>query len=158
MLSQASVCSQVGLHITITHDALDLIDQAPATPPNHPPWTSDLGHTPLPRASDFGHTTPSGGQHWIPVHTCSPAYLPATDIWWPTLETCSKLLTIVYLRTPPPPRDRYLVVATKTRTVCKRAVYILLECISTLTKQIASKQVLTTDLGTKGTSFHFLKS
>ena len=129
----------------------------PTPPPQ--PSTLDIrpGTYPPPRASDFGHTTPSDVQHWIPVHTCSPAYLPATDIWWPTLKTCSKLLTIVYLRTPPP-RDRYLVVATKTRTVCKRAVHILLECISTLTKQIASKQVLTTDLGTKGTSFHFLKS
>ena len=46
---------------------------------------------------------------------------PAINIWWSSLETCS-------LEDLPPRTEWHLVAATKTRTVGKRVVHILLEC------------------------------
>ena len=79
IFSVMSVCPSVhrGSHVTITHDALDLIVQdpilAPASPA-HQTWG------PLSPAS--GHQTwdprpplvTSGGHHWRPVQTCSLEY------------------------------------------------------------------------------------
>ena len=65
MFSQVCVCLSTGgggPHVTITHDALALTVQGPSWP-----WTPP----------DMGHGTPG------------PA--PASDIWWPSLETCSNL-------------------------------------------------------------------
>ena len=55
--------------MTITHVALDLTVQALSAPPTH---TWDLTGQGLPQP-----------------------YLPASDIWWPSLETCSNLFTSV---------------------------------------------------------------
>ena len=49
----------------------------------------------------------SGGDHWKPVQTCSLEDLPPP---------------------PPPHPHQFLVVTTKTGTIGKRAVCILLEC------------------------------
>ena len=49
--------------VTITHDALDLIVHGPLAPPH------------LDR-----------GPHWTGTN-------PASDIWWPSLETCSNVFT-----------------------------------------------------------------
>ena len=59
-----SFCRAGGSHVTIAHDALDLTVQGIPAPP--PPWISDL---------------------------CTGPPSAASDIWWPTLETCSNLFT-----------------------------------------------------------------
>ena len=56
--------------------------------------------------------------------TVQDPLLPATDIWWLTLEICSNL----FAWGPPSRVTSGVVVATEARTVCKRAIRILLEC------------------------------
>ena len=74
-------------------------------------------------------------QHWIDrvpsLHLHLPQVfrpghlpLPATDIWWSSLQTCSTLFTWGPTQ---PPRCWHLLVATETYTIGKRAVLILLE-------------------------------
>ena len=74
MFSFVSVCLQAwGPIVTIKHDALDLTIQGP-------PWTRDLTiQGPQPSLNMGPH--------------CTGASLPAYDIWWPQLETCSNLFT-----------------------------------------------------------------
>ena len=57
------------------------------------------------------------------LYSIRPGTPPATDIWWPSLET--DLFKLVYLRTAP---KWCLVLATEAHTVCKRVVHMLLEC------------------------------
>ena len=64
-------------HVTITNDVLGLIVHAPG-----PPWTSDLV-PPLPWTWPHPLGSPDP-----PISDLGPP-LPAGDIWWPSLETCS---------------------------------------------------------------------
>ena len=65
--------SMGGPHVTITHDALDLI----VSPP-----TSDMG-TPSPDIrSGYPFLVTSGGHHWRHVHTCSSEDPSRSNIWW----------------------------------------------------------------------------
>ena len=63
---------------------------------------------------------------WCIIPHCTGPSPSASDIWWPTLETCSKLFTS---KTPPPPTQWYWhLVATEACTVGKLVIRILLEC------------------------------
>ena len=78
-------------------------------------WDRSHGRVP-PLAIRLGtYPTPPGHQ------TCDLP--PTTDIWWPTLKTCSNLST--WGNKHPPPPKQHLVVATEAHTVCKREVRIL---------------------------------
>ena len=84
MLAVMSVCLSFcleGSHVTIAHDALDLT----VLPPPHPgPFqTWEMGTPRLP--SDMEHENP-----------------PATDIWWPSLLTCSNLFIGPHCIAPTP--------------------------------------------------------
>ena len=91
-----------GPHVTIIHDALELTVQAPLQT-----WgMRTLGSHP-----EMGH----GDSHL------------ASDIWWPSLETCSNLFIGPHCSGSPSPCYWHLV-ATEARMVGKQAVCILLEC------------------------------
>ena len=62
ILSLTSVCSHGGLHVTITHDALDLTVQGQ-------PWILDLRDGILPSPGPLLVT--SSGHHRAPLQTCS---------------------------------------------------------------------------------------
>ena len=92
MFSQVSVCHSVQgegrSHVNITCDAFDLTVQGPLdypAPPPHPPHTH--------MGPGDSSPAPSGHGTWGCPHT------PASDIWWTSLETCSKL---VHFRTTLP--------------------------------------------------------
>ena len=70
----------------------------------------------------FGH----GYLPLSPLNTRHATCPLATDISKLSLETCSNLFT--WGPNPLPPQYWYLVMATKTCTVGKRVVHILLEC------------------------------
>ena len=83
-----------GSDVIITHDALDLTIQEP--PPGPVRWTWDPTVQAPPTSPPVKPLLgTSGGQDWRPVLTCSPENPSPTspDIWWPRLETCSKLYT-----------------------------------------------------------------
>ena len=59
--------------------------------------------------------------HWNSLYIPPPLDIrhgtpPASDIWWPSLETCSDLFT-----SGPLPNQYWHLVATEAHTVCKRA-------------------------------------
>ena len=66
--------------------------------------------------------------HGDPLHLPQPwPQPPASDIWWPSLETSSSLFIGPHC-TAPSPHHYWHLVATNEHTVDKRAVRILLEC------------------------------
>ena len=80
-----------------------------------------------PLAPPFQRWDPSGSDIWWPsLETCSNLFAsgsPSSDIWRSSLEICSKLFTW-----GPFPWYWHLV-ATQAHTDSKRAVYVLLECV-----------------------------
>ena len=53
---------------------------------------------------------------------------PASDIWWPSLESCSNVFIGPHCKVPPPSQWYWQLVTTKAHTVGKEAVCIILEC------------------------------
>ena len=113
------VCLSVyrGPYVTITHDALDLTVQSPLHIRPEDPLTPKPVLPPSPKDMRLG--TPWG-----------PNPLPASDIWWPSLETCSSL----FIR--PHCTETLLGVTScgcwRNYGQRKRAVRILLECFLVL--------------------------
>ena len=70
-----------GSHVTIIYDALDLTAQPP---PRYQTWY--LPRSPGYQAWTYPLLLPSGGHYWRHGPTL-------TDIWWSSLEACSKLFT-----------------------------------------------------------------
>ena len=98
------------------------------------PWLQSSRHqTCLPRTSHIKDCP--GHQTCAPPHVApfSLALPPATDIWWPSLDTFSKLYTWGL------PRWYWHLVAIEARTVGKRAVRILLECFLVLCFSVVYK-------------------
>ena len=105
-------------HMTMTHDALDLTVQGPEPPtPPHP--TADMGIQGLPGSG------PGSPRKWDLRLPRPWSWSPASDIWWPSLETCSNF---VHFRTPPLPHQGWHLVALEAGTVSASRRY-LLECV-----------------------------
>ena len=97
MFSYMSVCHSVHRrsHVTIIRDALALTEQ------DHP-----------------AHGT-SGTPKAPPTPDMGPQRLPASDIWWPPLKTCSKLFTL----RPTPPNRSCNLMAVEAGTVSTSGWY-----------------------------------
>ena len=104
-----SVCPQGGRgsHVTITHDALDLTVQPPSghgtSMYRDPRQGTSLYRELWPSLAPSGHRTPlqgslvktSGGQHFIPVQSCSPHDPPW---YWHLVAKTGDLFKLVHLR------------------------------------------------------------
>ena len=117
-------------HVTIIHDVLGLtVHGSPnlgppqhgtllCSPPQRQPSPSDMG--PLSTPPQPWLCPPYMGSHCTGCP--NPVPPPTSNIWWPSLDICSKVFT-----SGPPPPPRHLM-AIETHTVGKWAVHILLEC------------------------------
>ena len=88
-----SVCWR-GSHMVITHDALDLTKQAPQPSPDMGPHCTG---TSLNMGPHYKDPSPSPPEHGTLLYM-DPH--PASDILWPSLETCSNLFTTGSLLSP----------------------------------------------------------
>ena len=130
----ARVYLSTGGHVTITHDALDLtIQDLPPGPgsgsdpsrhgisrPTQLPQTCDLRtNPPHPHPHPRPALAPVPSKHGIPGRLL--ALPPVSDIWWPSMETCSNLFI---LGSP----TSVHILWWSTYSLRKQAVRILLEC------------------------------
>ena len=108
MFSVMCVCLLGGSHVTITCDALELTVQGTVPPSSEQgtsgtPWPQSKHPQGLnsPSMGPQGFPGPSPSTHWLHTLYMRPRRPPvpsASDIWWPSLETCSNLFTSA----PPP--------------------------------------------------------
>ena len=156
VFSHVCVClsagREEGVHMTATHDTLDLTVQILPYHPfsGHgtslyrdllPPWAWDftvtipLGMGPHSTGTPISWLQPSSPGHGIPLYRP-----PASDIGWPKLETCS----ILFIWGNPlnkVPHWYWHLVATTVHMVGKRMVYILLKCFHEITKVEQLKRI-----------------